>query len=475
MVLEACTPDAANVRKSQESRIKTSDRWFLIIVFFLYSLLLALLVVVASIDHAYWAVAGLILGLIYFAVSAYYFCDTFVRPYFTEHVPTPRHYRGIKLWSLEWIFPVAFIQLFIVLGFWISIARCPFYDTVYTHALHHSYLYESMLAQNKFELQLKQNEYKAILKGETREGPAQEASDPAKVPASYIDLNSLKKKDERQVGLVDLLVGLFEPKPHSGDAEPDDKVLAERAIHKVPFLIAFSFGFLGSLIYSLFDIARRFYTADLLPKSLVGYVARFLISASVCVVVAYGMIAIEPDKTYFAFPLLFFFIGAFPERGLQWISSIAHKMLGQAEEKKPLSLANIDGMTDYMVYRFKEIGIEDIEHLAFADLNHLRKYLGFSERLLCDFVSQALLMIMAGSLYKELKDKYGIRDVVSFKEVMTVNAERIQDTSTNPQMLANLFYIVQNDTNIAERLKNIDGCIKACERQERVHLREAAN
>jgi hypothetical protein len=425
-------PEAMDKRKADEIKQKKHDLRILSASVILYLLCLGGIFGYALDKGAYWAMAGLILGLIFFAVSTYYFFDTFVRPYLTEKVSHPRHHHGIKFWSIEWVGPIAFIQLFIVLGFWIAIACCPLPGTVFTHPIQYSQFYHSLLKH---------------------EAPIQNFS-------SYIELKKVMKKEA------------VEEKTEQ-KKEPVSTEEAVHDVHKVPFLIAFSFGFLGSLVYSLFDIARRFYTADLLPKTLVGYVVRFILSVSVCVVIAYGLIAFDLPN-YYAFPFLFFFIGAFPERGLRWIKSSSERILGQSEMEKPMSLCNIEGMTDYMVYRFREIGIEDIQHLAFSDLNHLMKYLGFSERLLCDFVSQALLMILAGKQYDELRDKYGIRDVVSFREIMTVNAGHIEKTASNPQMLAGLLHVVQTDSMFVDRIKNIENCVKECEKQESKRLREAA-
>jgi hypothetical protein len=420
---------ARDNRKADDMKQKKRDRRILCTSVILYLLCLIVLFGIAWVLKAYWAMAGLILGLIFFTVSTYYFFDTFVGPYLTEKVAYTRHHHGIKFWSVEWVGPILFIQLFIVLGFWVAIERCPLPGTAFTHPIQYAKLYHSLVSLHE---------------------PDQDFS-------LFIALKEkLASKEEAKQ-----------------KKEPVSEEEAMHDIHKVPFLIAFSFGFLGSLVYSLFDIARRFYTADLLPKTLVGYVVRFILSASVCIVIAYGLITLDLPN-YYAFPFLFFFIGAFPERGLRWIKSSSERILGQSEREKPLSLGNIEGMTDYMVYRFKEIGIEDIQHLAFSDLNHLRKYLGFSERLLCDFVSQALLMILAGKQYDELRDKYGIRDIVSFREIMSVNTGHIENTATNPQMLTGLLYIVQTDPMFVERIKNIEDCVKECEKQESKRLREAA-
>ena len=65
-------------------------------------------------------------------------------------------------------------------------------------------------------------------------------------------------------------------------------------------------------------------------------------------------------------------------------------------DEVPLNL--IQGMTDYKIYRFREVGVGDAQNLANMDLSGMYKNLAYNYRLLCDFVSQAILLIYAKDL-----------------------------------------------------------------------------
>ena len=77
-------------------------------------------------------------------------------------------------------------------------------------------------------------------------------------------------------------------------------------------------------------------------------------------------------------------------------------------------LSKIQGMSEYKTYRFREIGITDAQNLASADLNFLKQNLAFCCSMLCDFISQSILLIHLQDDIDKLR-KVGIRDILSFK------------------------------------------------------------
>ena len=186
-------------------------------------------------------------------------------------------------------------------------------------------------------------------------------------------------------------------------------------------------------LYSLKDVAYRLYTLDLCPNTLVSYIIRFIFSAALCLVIAYFMM---DNWLIQGAPLLFFFIGFFPDRALQYIESHAMKLLSLTKDKRnpslPLSL--IQGMTEYFIYRFEEIGIRDAQNLAFVDLGHLVENLGYSRRLLLDFVSQAMLRVLIPEHFVTVQ-KTGARDIIAFRAMAKESIDTHHDSAAFAKLI----------------------------------------
>lgn len=361
-----------------------------------------------------WFIAGVLIGAIYVFVTACYFYEKFVVPHRRATQGPHSIYSNIYVWMAQWCAPALWVQAFVVLGFCITIARAPFYPIVYTHP----YLYGKV--------------YTEYVKPQT---------DPA-AKASVLD-------QARQY---------LDPSRYTPDQEgpvPDSEV--EGAIYKIPFLIALAFSFLGTLIYTLRDIALRFYTSDLYSKTLVGYVIRFLFAPIVCLVIAYSLSERWPSALA---PLLFFAIGLLPQRWIQYISEIARRYTGLRKRRgNELSLDQIAGMTEYMVYRFDEIGISDAQNLAYVDLRYLRSNvgMGYGDRLLCDFVSQAILLVHLKEDFAKLQG-YGIRDIVAFENVVKAGnyVELARTMGIAPEKFRALLHVCADEamrTRVAELRK----------------------
>jgi len=186
-------------------------------------------------------------------------------------------------------------------------------------------------------------------------------------------------------------------------------------IYKIPFYIALTFSFLGALIYSLNDTVYRFFISDLYPKTFVGYLVRFIFAPALSLVIAYYLMN---DWWINGAPILFFLVGFFPQVAMRYIEEKARSFLRLKKERRhEIPLGHLQGVTDYIIYRFREIGVGDAQNLAYSDLNYLRKN-WFNDRQLCDFVAQALLLIHLKEHFHDLQSS-GIRNIVSFKNVIT--------------------------------------------------------
>ena len=360
--------------------------------------------------------AGLLIGAIYVLVAVYYFYDQFLVPYLKELGRGNREFASIYspniyAWMAQWLFPATAVLLFVILGFSITIDKCPLKGNIFTSPYHYGLVYK------KFHQKVSNIE-----------------------PLANADDNELKA---RQI----VIVRTFAPylKKRNAKGEPTLEYYdIERSIYSIPFMIALAFGFLGTLIYTLKDMAHRFFTLDLYPKTYVSYVIRFIFAPSLCIVIAYFIMNDWPVNSA---PILFFLIGFFPQTALQYIEEKARQVLKvRKEQKTVISLEMIQGMTDYTLSRLRELGIEDVQNLANVDLTYLRRNLGFSNRALADLVSQAILVLHFTENLDKLRS-FGIRDILSFQTAVTQNSYQnvANATSITPDKLAGFMSLMESD------------------------------
>lgn len=408
-------------------------------VFISYLVLIFGLSALSCFQEKTWAVAGLVIGSVYVLITMYYFYENILTPYLKEvdvrdRLPESSWFSqkpDIRAWMVEWVLPTLMIQLFIVLGFWITLNNNPFRKSMYTHPYMYGLMYKNWLDKKE---EMSVDGYLKVKKLESD--------------------SATQNKDNKASG------GKDEPKT-------DDSPMIDESVNKIPFLIAFSFGFLGTIIYTLKDITYRAHTTDLYPKTLNSYAIRFIFVPSLCIVIAHFQ---ANDWWTNLAPPIFFLIGFFPQAALQYMEekAMSYFNLKKDQEREELPLNLIQGMTDYVTYRFKEIGIGDVQNLAYTDLSYVCKNIGYCERLLCDFVSQAFFILHLKENTKRLR-AYGIRDVISFKSrINRANyshvAERINIDS---EILGSFLDLIESD-EIRGRMQNLKNVLHECERREHV-------
>lgn len=269
-----------------------------------------------------WFIAALIIGSIYVLVAWYYFYENFLLPNTTEPEPIEKAKKktakqeqliskteeklitqNIYIWMIQWFLPTVMIQIFIILGFWITIHTSPLKGCVYTHPYKYGLIYKQLETGGKTLEDL----------------------------SGYISnstLLRLEKKSEHakeQSTIITKLMG------KSVTATSIHERRIELLIYRIPFLIAFAFGFLGALIYTLRDVGERFYDQDLHPRTFVNYLIRFIFAPSLCIVIACYL---ANDWWVNGTPILFFLIGHFPKRAMQYVEKIATRSLGLKMERK---------------------------------------------------------------------------------------------------------------------------------------------
>jgi hypothetical protein len=163
---------------------------------------------------------------------------------------------------------------------------------------------------------------------------------------------------------------------------------------------ALRFGFLGAYFFLLSQLIRRYFQNDLRPGAFLGGVVRIV---TVLVLVAgvdqvFAFSNVPADRPYALENAVAFLIGIFPTIGVQLIRRAVGKVTGRFRGglEPPFPLSQLDGMDIWSESRLSEIGIEDVQHLATANLIDVILGARIATQRIVDWVDQALLLIRTG-------------------------------------------------------------------------------
>ncbi|HNT53171.1 MAG TPA: hypothetical protein PKG95_00570 [Anaerolineaceae bacterium] len=104
--------------------------------------------------------------------------------------------------------------------------------------------------------------------------------------------------------------------------------------------------------------------------------------------------------------VLAFVIGMFPTSGIRWFVTRASRVLGEQERYRPheLRLRTLLGLNEYHEARLREMGIDDAQNLATADLRRLLLTTQFDTQTVINWVDQAILYCKVGDKIINCRD-----------------------------------------------------------------------
>jgi hypothetical protein len=163
---------------------------------------------------------------------------------------------------------------------------------------------------------------------------------------------------------------------------------------------ALRFGFLGAYFFLMSLLIRRYFQNDLRPGAYLGGVVR-IVTVLVLVVGVDQVFAISDvpaDVSYAPENAVAFLVGVFPTVGMQLIRRAVAKLTGpfRGGLEPPFPLSQLDGMDIWSESRLAEVGIEDVQHLATANLIDLILGARIPTARIVDWVDQALLLLRTG-------------------------------------------------------------------------------
>jgi hypothetical protein len=217
-------------------------------------------------------------------------------------------------------------------------------------------------------------------------------------------------------------------------------------------------GWVGAYLYSVHLTFRRFLAYDLTPSVYVFAANRFFLALVVGAIVGVGIgtfstaAGVPFDVNMATVSVVTFFIGFFPEQGLNWIAATAQKALGQQGGiAKETRLSEVEGLGIWHQGRLKQEGIENVQNLATADVPALVVGTPFPVNQIVDWVDQAILLTYASQEQFEALEKAGLRcasDVLTAAGDNKRLTQLASATGLNKDGLRMLYLALQSASNI---------------------------
>ena len=176
--------------------------------------------------------------------------------------------------------------------------------------------------------------------------------------------------------------------------------------------LIFGMAFLGAYIWGLQYVLRRYALNDLIPAAFFRLSIRMLLASTVALILfnAYEAL-VDGVAAPGIWPALAFLLGAFPQRGLNWLVAKLPILSDQPDPSvRPLPLEMIEGLDAYDRFRLEEVGIDDCYDLANYDFVPLVLKTSYDARKLADWILQAKLCLRCGAAVASLRLQ-GIRGI----------------------------------------------------------------
>ncbi len=228
-------------------------------------------------------------------------------------------------------------------------------------------------------------------------------------------------------------------------------------------ILAISMGFMGGYVWSIQNILRRFFTLDITPSIYFSAAIRMILASLVALMFRHFLAAV-PFEGYsiHLIPVVAFFTGMFPERAIYRMIEYIFPDRGQ-ETAHPLPLDMIDGISLLHRVRLHEVGIDNAQNLAEANLAELVVRTPFEVRQLVDWISQAKLYVFCKDDIKKLRESY-ITTIFDIKKMGDDDEKDLDETARIAGVPASklhlLYHRIKEDPDL-KRLFELKEVIKS--------------
>ena len=178
-------------------------------------------------------------------------------------------------------------------------------------------------------------------------------------------------------------------------------------------LCAFQFGFLGAYIYAISNLIWSYFNVDLTPHTLIAGTVRMVFASVLSLVLSFAIPMMSAGKlndSQFVqiLPVLAFFIGFFPDRGLVFLQSVARTVLRIENEIAATPVRMLPGVGISDEGRLAYEGYESVELFENSDSLDLAIRTGYSYTQLSTWRDQAWLASRMREQYRPWVTATGI-------------------------------------------------------------------
>ena len=218
-------------------------------------------------------------------------------------------------------------------------------------------------------------------------------------------------------------------------------------------MVVLTMAFLGAYIWSCHNIVRRLTAGDLAPIEYFNTSLRMILAPLLSLMVSFLLQAADsPAFLLRSLPVIAFMTGMLPGAALLWLEEKFAQLLKFSERGAPdLPLAMIEGLNRHHAVRLGEVGIDNAQNLAEADLVELILKTPFNPNQLIDWIAQARLYVYVKDDLDRLH-RYGIRSAFDLAELAADDARiaKISELAELPDLaLATIARRLQADPMIA--------------------------
>jgi hypothetical protein len=219
-------------------------------------------------------------------------------------------------------------------------------------------------------------------------------------------------------------------------------------------MVVLTLAFLGAYIWSCHNIIRRLVAGDLAPVEYYNTALRMIFAPLLSLMLAFMFEAVGAgDAMRETMPVIAFMTGMLPGAALHYLQERFLKLLEFSEDSAhSLSLRMIEGMNRHHEVRLGEVGIDNAQNLAEANLAELILKTPFGPDQLLDWIAQAQLYVYVKDKVQALR-RYGIRNALDLYEVAADEARLsaiAKDPAIDPLALSTVARRIRSDPRVGQ-------------------------
>jgi hypothetical protein len=219
-------------------------------------------------------------------------------------------------------------------------------------------------------------------------------------------------------------------------------------------MVVLTLAFLGAYIWSCHNIIRRLIAGDLAPVEYYNTALRMIFAPLLSLMLAFLFEASGTgDVMRESLPVIAFMTGMLPGAALHYLQEKFAALMKWSEDSAHLlSLRMIEGMNRHHEVRLGEVGIDNAQNLAEANVVQMILKTPFSPDQLLDWIGQARLYVYVKDDIEVLR-RYGIRNAFDLYELASDEArlnEIARDGELSPLALVTVARRVANDPRVRQ-------------------------